>query len=714
MNRWKVFSDLRLLIAFLFLLVLLPEIALFTARFHQEREDRTRKVHDEIRYYAELIAQQDQQVFESARNLLMLLARAPQLEKPKSCSPFLKELIVHYPRYNGFAVADLSGNMRCNAGPLPLAPINLHDPDYFYFREAIKSAEFSVGRFAIGRRSGTPVLHFAYPIVSRAGNVQAVILASMPVAQLHDFSGIVPPAERDRYTLTKVDESGKVLVHFPVAGQWVIGDKAPELQIVNNALGDATKVFTGSKNGKEQYIYASTPIQTFAAQNHVHVIVGVSQSLVTTEINQTFRRSLFSVLLVSLLGLVLAMTVAYVYVLRPVASLIQTATNWEVGNWKTRSGVPYQRAQLGGLARAFDTMAEAIEQRAKERQAAEARFKQILEDAPDARVLVDPTGRVELVNLQTESLFGYSRSELIGRPVETLISESHRHRHLVLRTNLGVRPSWNSASKGFEFFGLRKDKTEFPVEITLSHLNMDDGTLASLAIRDITDRKQAQKTLETTALRLRLLAQHLQTVREEERSRIARDIHDELGQSLSGLKMELYSIYRRLPNSDASLTERAQASLERVDEIIRNVQRTSAELHPRALDLGLLTAIEWQAEEFQSRSGMSCEMELPSSEIPLERQQSLALYRIVQEALTNVARHSCATEAKISLTQEDGKVLLEIVDNGKGLNGNGSGLHSFGITSMQERAEVLGGTFTIESTRDKGTTVRVKMPVTSS
>jgi PAS domain S-box-containing protein len=714
MNRWKLFSDLRLLIAFLFLIVLLPELALFTARFHQEREDRTRKVHDEIRYYAELIAQQDQQLFESARNLLMLLARAPQLQKPKSCSPFLQELIAHYPRYNGFAVADLSGNMRCNAGPLPLVPINLHDPDYFYFREAIKSAEFSVGRFAIGRRSGTPVVHFAYPIVSGVGNVQAVILASMPVAQLHDFSGIVPPAERDRYTLTKVDESGKVLVHFPVAGQWVIGDRAPELQIVSSALGGATKVFTGSKNGKEQYIYASTPVQTFAGQNQVHVIVGVSQSLVTSEINQNFRRSLFSVLLVSLLGLVLAMAVAYIYVLRPVASLIETATNWEVGNWKTRSGVSYQRAQLGGLARAFDTMAEAIEQRAKERQAAEARFKQILEDAPDSRVLVDPTGKVELVNLQTERLFGYSRSELMGRPVETLISESHRHRHLDFRSNLCVRQSWNSASKGFEFFGLRKDKTEFPVEITLSHVNMDDGTLASLAIRDITDRKQAQKTLETTALRLRLLAQHLQTVREEERSRIARDIHDELGQSLSGLKMELYSIYRRLPNSDASVTERAQASLERVDEIIRNVQRTSAELHPRALDLGLLTAIEWQAEEFQSRSGMSCEMELPPSEIPLERQQSLALYRIVQEALTNVARHSCATEAKISLTQKDGEVVLEIVDNGKGLNGNGSGLHSFGITSMQERAEVLGGTFTIESTREKGTAVRVKMPVTSS
>jgi len=224
--------------------------------------------------------------------------------------------------------------------------------------------------------------------------------------------------------------------------------------------------------------------------------------------------------------------------------------------------------------------------------------------------------------------------------------------------------------------------------------------------------------LERSHQLLRELAAHVQTAREQERAEIAREIHDELGQVLTGLEMDLAWIHTRVSESDdtgsrQALLDKIHAMSSLVDTSIDSVQRIAAELRPGVLDdFGLLAAIEWQAQEFEKRTGIACNLVLAIEDIHLDDAASTALFRIVQESLTNVARHAEATTVAISLKQEQNKLHLKVKDNGKGIAQEAlSGSASLGILGMRERARFLGGQFAISGLPKKGTTVEATIPL---
>ena len=211
---------------------------------------------------------------------------------------------------------------------------------------------------------------------------------------------------------------------------------------------------------------------------------------------------------------------------------------------------------------------------------------------------------------------------------------------------------------------------------------------------------------------LRDLVCHLESVREIERTRIAREIHDELGQALTALKMDIAWLRSRSSEDQVPVQDRAQVMLKLIDTTMDTVRKISTTLRPAILDdFGLFAAMQWQAQNFESRSGIQCRLSLPASEVELDQQRVTGIFRIFQETLTNIARHANATVVNISLRNETEGLILEVGDNGRGITESEIyNVKSLGILGLRERALLLGGEFSIRGIKGKGTTVKVRIP----
>jgi signal transduction histidine kinase len=231
-------------------------------------------------------------------------------------------------------------------------------------------------------------------------------------------------------------------------------------------------------------------------------------------------------------------------------------------------------------------------------------------------------------------------------------------------------------------------------------------------IRDITERKQAEEAIRKSEEHLRNLTAYIQRVSEIERTNIAREIHDELGQALTVLKIDLSWIRKRLPHDQSGIIEKIDAMAKIIDKTIVTVKKISTDLRPGLLDdLGLSAAIEWQSEEFEKRTGIPCTITIDPKDITFDRDRNTALFRILQEALTNIARHAQAAEVNISLQLKDGRIELNVQDDGRGIREEElESPQAFGLMGLRERAIMFGGNAIIRGFPGKGTTVSVSIP----
>lgn len=235
-------------------------------------------------------------------------------------------------------------------------------------------------------------------------------------------------------------------------------------------------------------------------------------------------------------------------------------------------------------------------------------------------------------------------------------------------------------------------------------------------IRDITERKQSEEAIRKNEEQLRNLTAYIHKVTEIERTNIAREIHDELGQALTVLKIDLSWIRKRLTQDQAPMIDRIDAMVRIIDKTIMAVKKISSDLRPGLLDdLGLSAAIEWQSEEFEKRTGILCSVRIEPKDVSFDKDRNTALFRILQEALTNIARHSDATEVEITLQARHGHIDLTVRDNGRGIRDEELvSTRSFGLLGMSERAIMFGGNTVVEGIPGKGTTVRVRIPAEES
>lgn len=339
----------------------------------------------------------------------------------------------------------------------------------------------------------------------------------------------------------------------------------------------------------------------------------------------------------------------------------------------------------------------------------EQEFKALAENSPDMVSRFDKEMRFTYVNPALERAIDLPARAFVGRTgkeigfPENLVS------------------LWNKA-----FQKILKDRRETIIEYEMEMPSgpgyyegrivpefTKDGSIESMIVvsRDITARKRVEEELRASHEQLRSLYEHLESVREEERTMIARELHDELGQTLTALKMDIFWVGRKCSDHQ-ELAEKTRSMSNLVDATIQTVKRICTQLRPSILDgIGLVAAIEWQAKDFQSRTGISCDITFKPEEIVLDRDRSTAIFRIFQEALTNVMRHAEATKVRASFSQSDGKVVLTIEDNGKGISEEDIlKPRSFGLIGMRERARLLGGEVEISGVPSEGTVIRITIP----
>ncbi len=340
----------------------------------------------------------------------------------------------------------------------------------------------------------------------------------------------------------------------------------------------------------------------------------------------------------------------------------------------------------------------------------EALESSILDAIPQAVVGLHER-RINFANHAVKVIFGWHREELIGKSIRMIYRNEEEADKIgeIFYSSLEKQRTYET-----EFPCRCKDGREIVCRMKASRIGekLREKRIV-VTFEDITAQKKAQEELERSQQDLRNLSAHLQSVREEESTRVARKIHDELGQSLTALQMDLSWLENRLPNNSKNIREKTKSMSELVDATIESVHKITMELRPSLLDdLGLPAAIEWQAGDFQKRSGIRCQANINCNVDIIGKNLATSIFRIFQETLTNIARHSKATQCKVTLMEKGKELCLEVTDNGIGITQwQIEDPQSFGMIGMRERAHLWGGTVHIRNVKPSGTMVRVIIPI---
>lgn len=583
-------KSLRVRLLLLVLVAVLPAWGVIVYTASEQRRIAIAEIQRNVLRLAEFNAREEEQVLQGTRQILIALANFVRKtdENPFECSAFCADLLKQFRRYANMGAVKFNGEVFCSAVALDKTP---NAADQSWFRRAVESGDFTVGDYHVGRITAKPVLVLSYPYRIVEDEPPGVVFAALDLKWLNRYIFEIESQLPDGFTIIQIDENAVVLARQPNAEQW-LGRSMIEYSFFSEILSQKNGVIEAHGDEDKPYIYAFAPLHSSLRQRPVYMILGIPRELAFAESNRVLGRNLILLSIVALVAMLAAWFGGDLFIMRQVKAMAQASRRLASGEMSVRTGLDYGRGELGQLAKTFDEMATALEQRQAERRQAELELK------------------------RSQELF-------------------------------------------------------------------------------------------------RNLSAHLQVVREEERTRIARKIHDNMGQALTALKIDLSWLNKRLTNDQDSIHEKLQSMVTLINETIETVHNVSEDLRPGILDdFGLAAAIEWQAEEFQKRAGVECRTSLPPDEFDLSKETSTNLFRIVQESLTNIIRHANATEVEIKLSEKEAILVLEILDNGKGISDAAiTNPKSFGLIGIRERVHSLDGEVDIVGTPDEGTRIIVKMPI---
>ena len=372
-----------------------------------------------------------------------------------------------------------------------------------------------------------------------------------------------------------------------------------------------------------------------------------------------------------------------------------------------QDGVP---VGIHGIARDI-TERKRVEEELRE---SEERYRDLVENSTELICTHDLDGLILSANRAAITVLGYEENEYIGGAnIRDILPLDVRHQFedylarvrrdgvasgvMVAQTRTGERRVWEYQNT------LRTEGVSRPIVRGMA--------------RDVTERRRAEAQIKATSTQLRALSESLRSAREEEGTRIARELHDELGSALTGLKLDLEAVQRSMSGQvnrmNLSALQQKLASMTGLaDETIDAVKRISAELRPSILDdLGLVAAIEWQCQQFAARGGLPCQCHSLIENVDLTRDRATAVFRVLQEALTNILRHARATRVTVTIQEEDGHFVFEVRDDGRGItDAEKLNRRSLGLTGMRERVYLAGGTIEIAGAPGIGTVLTVRVP----
>ena len=344
------------------------------------------------------------------------------------------------------------------------------------------------------------------------------------------------------------------------------------------------------------------------------------------------------------------------------------------------------------------------------------RLSGIIETAIDGIVTVNKKQEIVVINSAAAAMFGYAVESLQHKSLDQVIPNRHRKNHGEHINKFGntgaTKRKMGTSFEDFYITGLRADGSEFPIEASISSSLENGERFYTVIFRDITERKNAKDKLALYHTQLSQFSAALQSIREEERKHIARELHDDLGQLLAALRMDLSLLQR-----DTALSEKSQKNVDSMDQLIltsiTTLRRIASDLRPRALDeSGLFYALKTLQKEFSSRHHVDCELVADEEQLTLDDALSTTIFRVIQESLTNVARHANASEVQIEFNRDASSIRFSIRDNGCGIDENDmKKTRSFGLVGMRERIKAMHGEFSVTSTFGDGTLLEISLPI---
>lgn len=342
----------------------------------------------------------------------------------------------------------------------------------------------------------------------------------------------------------------------------------------------------------------------------------------------------------------------------------------------------------------------------------DAKLRYMVQSVRDAILTVDSSGKIILFNFAAEQMFGIEANEALGKQIEDVLFQS-QPKALALNFMRYLNEGWQSSS-GLALLGLIslvQGDREFPVELSLSSTIFRGEVLVTAVFRDLSERQRAEHELIETNRQLQALSAAQQNVREEERLRISRELHDELGQSLTGIRMEVSWLGSRLMADQFELEKKVGSIKKLIDGSISSVRRISSELRPLVLDdLGFSAAATWYVKQFTERTGINVNLLLHEQDPDNGSTIATTLFRILQESLTNIARHARANNVDVRLGFSDNHWLLTIQDDGAGFDEKAAKPTGIGLIGMKERVQILGGAFDLTTTPGHGAKVEIRIP----
>ncbi|WP_410935356.1 histidine kinase [Pseudomonas sp. W5-01] len=376
--------------------------------------------------------------------------------------------------------------------------------------------------------------------------------------------------------------------------------------------------------------------------------------------------------------------------------------------------VYWQRKQQQQLEKQLLTARDDIAKRLAGEEA--LRLAQFSIDQSTVGILwVNWDSHVRYANQAAETMLGYAPGGVVDRPLIDFEPGLNIDRWLNLWK---TARSSEEGPQNYESNCVRADGSILPADVSLSFLRFRDSEYLVVFITDVTERRRSLAALQESEARLQVLAEqlrelsaHLETVREEEKARIAREVHDELGQMLTVLKLETSMCELAYADLDPGLRDRLNSMKRLIAQLFQLVRDVATALRPPILDAGIASAIEWQARRFEARTQIPCLVQVPDNLPSLPDATAIGLFRILQESLTNVMRHAEAHTVELSLTLSDSVLCLRIADDGKGFDLGAERPASFGLVGMRERVLIMGGQLHLDTLPGEGTTLRIHIPL---
>jgi PAS domain S-box-containing protein len=340
----------------------------------------------------------------------------------------------------------------------------------------------------------------------------------------------------------------------------------------------------------------------------------------------------------------------------------------------------------------------------------EEKYRTLFDQKLDGVVVIDENLAILLANAAAADILGYAAAdELSGlNLLESIAADGEIEFHHWIKDIFA-----NNVKQNCEIHCHKKSGAEIWIALICNRINYQGKRAGLASFRDITNQKQIDEDLRRSKIEIQNLYAHSHMIREEERNLISHEIHDELGQALTALQIDLYWLQKRLVGNNHEVREKAKAMSALISESISAVQRICSKLSPPILDeLGIIAALEWQLSEFGRHFDIRWQFHSQTRELEINRECSIAIFRIVQEALTNVARHAKASKVSLNIEKRNGHLVVRVVDNGKGITHSQiASSYSYGLMGMKERALAFGGEFAIKPGRNGGTLLQFSIPV---